>query len=128
MNPASGDIMRENCMRLPAWLSLVDDAGGVEGEWVDGDAPLAKGVHDLLWLAGEVYLPYLDATHKAITNGENRLRFEALGMVHEQNPMKYHARCLDVIRGKVAALSDADRSRLDTLLEGTACGRYLYQD
>jgi glutathione S-transferase len=125
MNPASGEIMRENCMRLPAWLDLMDDAGGVEGEWVDPDTPLIKGVKDLLWLAGEVYLPYLDATHNAMGAGEDRLRIEALGMTHEQTPMKYHARCLDVIRDKAASLSEADKSRLETVLVGTDCWKFL---
>ena len=125
MNPASGTIMRDTCMRLPAWLDLMDDAGGVEGDWNTPDEPLCKGVHDLLWLAGEVYLPYLSATHKAITNGEDRLYFEALGLPHEQKPMKYHARCLDVIRDKVAALSDADKARLEAVLDGTDCWGYL---
>ena len=79
----------------------------------------------LLWLAGEVYLPYLNATHNAIAAGEERLSFEGLGLTHEQTPMKYHARCLDVIREKVAALSDADRNRLQAVLSGTDCWEYL---
>jgi glutathione S-transferase len=125
MNPASGEIMREGCMRLPAWLTMMDDAGGVEGDWIDPDAPLCKGVHDLLWLAGEVYLPYLDATHKAFAKGEDRLSFTALGMTHEQTPMKYHAKCLNVIREKVASLSVGDQNRMEALLEGTDCWSYL---
>ena len=124
-NYASGDIMRERCMRLPAWLSIMDDAGGVEGDWLDPAAPLNAGVKKLLWLAGEVYLPYLDATQKAFSAGEDRLRFEGLGMVHEQTPMKYHARCLDVIRERVATLSVADGKRLERVLDGTECGQFV---
>ncbi len=128
MNPASGTIMRENCMRLPAWLDLMDDAGGVEGEWVDPVVPLNKGVKGLLWLAGEVYLPYLDATAKVMEAGEDRLRIEALAMTHEQAPMKYHARCLNVICEKVAALSDNDKARLQAVLKDTDCWEYLGVD
>ncbi len=125
MNYASGAIMRERCMRVPAWLAILDDASGVEGEWMDADAPLAQGTRDLLWLAGEVYLPYLDATYKAIAAGDERLRFEGLGMVHEQNPMKYHARCLEVMRQKVTALDDAAKQKLQGLFDGTDCWQYL---
>ena len=127
-NYASGYIMRERCMRLPAWLSIMDDAGGVEGDWVDPTAPLNKGVQKLLWLAGEVYLPYLDATQKAFAAGEDRLQFEGLGMVHEQTPMKYHARCLDIIRERVQLLSDEDKARLWDLLVETDCKKYLLTD
>jgi glutathione S-transferase len=104
MNFASRDIMNDRCRRLPAWLSLMDDSGGVEGHWLDSTLPLNKGVHKLLWLAGEVYLPYLDATDKAISAGKDRVSFEGLGLRHEQNPMKYHAKCLHVIREKVSSL------------------------
>ena len=54
MNYASRDVMNERCRRLPAWLSLMDDSGGVEGHWLDSTLPLNKGVQKLLWLAGEV--------------------------------------------------------------------------
>ena len=125
MNYASRDVMNERCMRLPAWLSIMDDAGGVEGEWLDPEAPLNRGVQRLLWLAGEVYLPYLDATRRAIEAGEDRLTFEGLGHRNEQNPMKYHAKCLEVIRGKVAALSVTEQSRLRQKLTGTNAWQYL---
>ena len=126
MNPASGAIMRERAMRLPGWLALIDDASGVEGEWNDLGAPLCDGVTQLLWLAGAVYLPYLDATAKAIDAGEDRLRITVLdGMIHEQTPIKYHARCLKVLREKVAALSADDQAQLEGLLDGTACWGFL---
>ena len=126
MNYASGDIMRDRCMRLRGWLSLIDDASGIQGKWNDADAPLCDGVKQLLWLAGEVYLPYLDATAKAIKAGEDRLHIEVLdSMIHEQTPMKYHARCLKVMREKVAALEPADQARLESFFDGTDCWHFL---
>lgn len=125
MNYSSRDIMNEHCRRLPAWLAIMDDAGGVEGEWVGSDAPLCKGVRTLLSLAGEVYLPYLDATHQAIANGEERISFSALGMTHEQNPMKYHAKCLEVIRSKAQALNDAERKKAASILSGTGVWEHI---
>ena len=128
MNDASRDVMNDRCMRVPAWLALMDDPGGIEGEFSDTLAPLSKGVQKLLWLAGEVYLPYLDATDKALATGEERLNFKGLGLQFEQNPMKYHARCLQVIREKVASLSVEERARLASVLENTDVLQYVSHD
>ena len=119
MNYASRDVMNSRCMRVPAWLTIMDDASGVEGEWLDADKPICTGVKELLTLAGTVYLPYLQATHNAIDQGAERMAIEALGMTHEQTPMKYHAKCLDVIRQKAADLSMADQERAASVLSGT---------
>lgn len=125
-NPASGDVMRTRTRRVTAWLAIMDDASGVEGDWNAADAPLCAGAKSLLWLAGAVYLPYLAATLKAVEAGDERLRIEVLdGMIHEQNPMKYHAKCLTVIREKVAALGSGEAAKLEALLEGTDCWGYI---
>lgn len=125
LNYASRDIMNERCMRVPAWLSIMDDAGGVEGSWMEADDSPGKGVMRLLWLAGEVYLPYLAATREAIENGEERMSFEGLGMKHSQKPMKYHAKCLEVIREKTALLDENNKKRCRELLAETNVWQYL---
>lgn len=125
MNYASRDVMNERCMRVPAWLSIMDDAGGVEGEWLDPLLPLGTGVEKLLWLAGEVYLPYLAATEAAIEAGKDRLSFSGLGFTHEQSPMKYHARCLRILRDKVAALTPDQHSTLKALLKHTDVWQFI---
>lgn len=128
MNYASRDVMNERCMRLPGWLSIMDDAGGVDGEWLDPQAPLCDGIKALLTLAGTVYLPYLQATSQAIDTGASRLSFQALGMTHEQNPMKYHAKCLEVIRQKAAELSQENRERAALILKGTQVWEHIAPD
>ena len=125
-NPASFKVMVQRSRRLVPWLTIIDDASGVEGDWIAPDAPLCDGVKALLWLAGEVYLPYLNATLEAIEAGRDRLEITVLdGMVHSQKPMKYHARCLQVLREKLAALGETDRRKVERLLDGTAAWRYL---
>jgi glutathione S-transferase len=125
-NPASFKVMVQRSRRLVPWLTIIDDASGVEGDWIAPDAPLCDGVKALLWLAGEVYLPYLNATLEAIEAGRDRLEITVLdGMVHAQKPMKYHARCLQVLREKLAALADGDRRRVESLLQGTGAWKYL---
>jgi hypothetical protein len=125
-NPASFKVMIQHSKRLVPWLTIIDDASGVEGDWIAPDTPLCDGVRELLWLAGAVYLPYLDATRRAVAAGAERLEITVLdGMVHSQKPMKYHARCLEVMREKLAALADADRRKVERLLDGTDAFRYL---
>jgi glutathione S-transferase len=125
-NPASFKVMIQQSKRMVPWLTIIDDASGIEGRWNAPDAPLCDGVKELLWLAGEVYLPYLNATLDAVEAGRDRLEIQVLdGMIHSQKPMKYHARCLQVMREKLAALSEADRRKVQRLLEGTSAWRYL---
>ena len=118
--------MIQQSKRMVPWLTIIDDASGIEGRWNAPDAPLCDGVKELLWLAGEVYLPYLNATLDAVEAGRDRLEIQVLdGMIHSQKPMKYHARCLQVMREKLAALSEPDRRKVEHLLEGTNAWRYL---
>ncbi len=125
-NLASFGIMRQHSKRLVPWLTIIDDASGVDGEWLSPDAPLGQGVKDLLWLAGQVYLPYLDATAKAIDAGEDRMRVEVLdGMIHEQTPQGYHAKCLKIMRDKLAAMAPSDRERVEVLLSSTGAWERL---
>ncbi|MBI1180761.1 MAG: glutathione S-transferase [Alphaproteobacteria bacterium] len=124
-NPASFKVMAQVSKRIVPWLTIIDDASGVEGAWIDPDAAPCEGVAELLWLAGEVYLPYLDATARAIEAGHDRLEFTALGLEHSQKPMKYHARCLEVMREKLAALADGDRKKVERLLGETDAFRFL---
>jgi len=125
-NPASFEVMRACSKRLVPWLTMIDDASGIEGEWLAPDAPLCAGVKELLGLAGAVYLPYLDATAKAIEAGQDRMRIEVLdGLVHEQTPQGYHAKCLTVMRDKLAAMASADRAKVEALLDGTDAWRFL---
>ena len=125
MNYVSRDIMNSRCRRMPAWLSLMDDASGIEGRWLAPSERMNKGVKKLLWLAGEVYLPYLDATDKAISLGKDRVRFEGLGFSHEQQPMRYHSKCLNVIKEKVMQLSVEEKNRLKAVVEETDVWHYI---
>ena len=103
---------------------------GLEPPWLDPNSEdfvkAARTNRPGLWLAGEVYLPYLNATLDAVEAGRDRLEIQVLdGMIHSQKPMKYHARCLQVMREKLAALSEPDRRKVEHLLEGTNAWRYL---
>lgn len=40
-------------------------------------------------------------------------------------PFKYQGKCLEWIRARDAALADADRQRIDSVLDGTGCGRLV---
>jgi hypothetical protein len=44
---------------------------------------------------------------------------------HEQKPMKYHAKCLQVIRERVLSLSADDKTRLQSIVAETDVWRYI---
>ena len=46
---------------------------------------------------------------------------EIAGGTYRQAPFKYQGKCLQWLREAYAALSDADRERVDGVLAGTGC-------
>ena len=103
----------------------LDDASGVEGEWQPADAAPSPAVIELLRLAGEVYLPFLQANAEAIDDGRDMLRLRLLGAEYAQAPFRYQAKCYRALRGAYAALDGQARARLKPVLEQTGCLAYL---
>lgn len=89
IDPTPMAIMRQRAPRTYQWLARLDDASGVEGDWIEPGAPLPDAVLALLRLAGEVYLPFLLANAEALAAGAETLRFEAAGHAYEQGVFKY---------------------------------------
>jgi hypothetical protein len=118
-------IMRQRAPRTFQWLQRLDDASGVEGEWIAADAPLPAAVTELLALAGQVYLPFLVANAEALAAGAETLRFEALGKAYEQGVFKYQAKCLGWLREALARIEGPDRARLEAVLRENGCWQPL---
>jgi glutathione S-transferase len=116
-DPTPADLMRETAPLCMRWLLTVDDAGGVEGDWRDPEAPPTAAVAGLLQLAGEVYLPFLAANAAAAQAGRETFEAELLGRPYSQGVFRYQVKCLAELRAAYAALSAGARARLDPLLE-----------
>ncbi|MBW2280787.1 MAG: glutathione S-transferase, partial [Deltaproteobacteria bacterium] len=59
VDPFVCNRMKERAVRVYQWVHLMDDASGIEGEWLAPDAELSAPVRDLLGLAGSLHLPIL---------------------------------------------------------------------
>lgn len=124
-DPTPADLMRETAPFTFRWLTQLDDASGIDGEWRDPAAPLSPAVTGLLKMAGEVYFPFLIANEEALKRGAETFSFKALGMDYEQGTFKYQAKCLAEFRARFAALSEGARKRLEPTLRDAGCLGFL---
>jgi hypothetical protein len=75
----------------------------------------------LLAEAGRTYAPFMLANADALATGADEMVCEIDGLEYRQAPFKYQGKCLRWLREAYGALSDADRTRVDALLDGTGC-------
>ena len=120
-DPTPMRIMREKAPFTDHWVRRLDDASGVEGTWDDREQALGGWVEALLRIAGELYLPFLVANAEAFATRQDKLRMEVWGLPYVLAPFKYQVKRLELLRGKFAALSEADRGALKPVLERTGC-------
>jgi len=113
VDPTPHDLMRETAPLLMRWILNIDDASGVDGEWSEP----APAVRELLKLAGEVYLPFLQANARAVEAGEETFSLDLLGMPYSQGVFRYQVKCLRELRAAYGRLSPAAQGRVDPLLE-----------
>ena len=124
-DPTPMRIMREHAPFTDHWIRRLDDASGVDGEWVPRDQALGGFAEALLRIAGELYLPFLAANADAFAKGLDRLEINVWGLPYALSPFKYQVKCLNQLRGKLAALSEQDRAALRPVLERTGCWTHL---
>jgi glutathione S-transferase len=116
-DPTPNDLMREIAPFTYRWLMHLDDASGVDGAWRRADEPLAPAVEQLLALAGEVYLPFLEANEAALRAGQETFSVELLGRPYSQGTFKYQAKCLESLRRAYADLAPETKARVTPMLE-----------
>jgi glutathione S-transferase len=124
VDPTPMTEMRARAPDVYCWLLRLDDASGVEGDWLDPSAALPPTLIALLKHCGETYLPFLDANTRALRDGAEEVALEIQDRPYSQAPFRYQGKCHDALRKKLAALSADVRHRLDPVLEGTGCLRY----
>jgi glutathione S-transferase len=120
-DPTPMRIMREKAPFTDHWVRRLDDASGVEGAWYSREQALTGMAEALLKIAGDLYLPFLVANADAFAKGREQLYMEVWGLPYVLAPFKYQVKCLEQLRGKFAALSEADRAALKPVLERTGC-------
>ncbi len=113
--------MRARAVYVEHWVRQVDDLSGVEGEWITSADGLPDATRRLLALAGEVYLPFLEANARAAAAGDDHFDIELLGQRYAQAPFGYQVKCLSWLRDEFQALPDESRASIEPLLRDTGC-------
>jgi len=122
-DPTPAAIALEESPRTCAWTEKLEDLSGSEprdSDWITRDS-VPGTITDLLREVGRVYVPYLIANAAAVEAGDSELSTTIDGKPWVQKPFPYQRKCSLALREAHAALSDADRATLDTILAGTGC-------
>lgn len=126
-DPTPRQVMQDNAVYTARWVDSLDDASGVSGEW-SGDVPAQIAMlEDLIALAGQVYLPFLDANAKAVATAAEGFNISLLGLPYQQAPFKYQVKCFIALRQRYAALSAEDKTLLDPALRSAGALKFLKQ-
>jgi glutathione S-transferase len=121
-DPTAGGIMRETAPAVAAWSERMLDPKA-EGDFEALEA-LLPTLEPLLELElGRLFLPWSDANAAALAAGQDEFSIELDGRTWTQQPQKYHAKSLAVLRARYAEV--ADKSALDPILERTGCRQWL---
>lgn len=116
-DPTPSAFMRQEAMGAFPYLQLLEDPSGIEPADLSL-RDLGAGTADLLRLASDIYLPYLQANERAVAGGETSFSFEVDGHRYTQAPFKYHAKCYRVLRDKFSALDPVSLAQVEAVLGG----------
>ena len=113
VDPTPMAWLRTETPYLYRWLDHADDASGIDGEWVADTGPVVK---NLLRIAGDTYLPFLDANASALDAGEDTFSLEIEGGTYAQGVFKYQAKCLHSLRSSWGELTTEDQDALSSMI------------
>ena len=120
-DPTPREIAHEVSPRTVAWVDHMCDQSGLEpGEqdWVSPEEQ-PESLRGLMQEIGRVYAPAQLANARAVQAGEKTWECEIDGACWTQQTFPYQAKCLQWTNERYRALTDADRARVDALLQGT---------
>jgi len=121
LDPTAGAIIRARAPEVLAWAFRMTEPRN-DGPFESWDC-LQPTLEPLLRDAGEFFLPWSTANAAALMAGEESFSVTLGGKAYVQGPQKYHARSLNALRGRYAAVGE--KSALDPILEATGCLAYL---
>jgi glutathione S-transferase len=117
-DPTPGALMRAQAPRTLAWTErmLAPVASGEFEPWERLEPTLLPLLRDEV---GAVFFPWTLANAAAIATGAKELSCTLEGKPFTQEPQKYHAKSLAVLRDRYRNV--ADRARLDPILARAGC-------
>jgi len=128
-DPTPRAIAHEVSPRTVAWVDRLADLSGIEpttGDW----RPLeeqAASLGEILSEIGRVYVPAQLANAQAAALGEKDWTCQIDGTEWVQRTFPYQAKCLAWTREAYRTLSDADRARVDGVLQNTGIHAMLLE-
>jgi len=129
-DPTSMEVAVNVAPKVVNWVERMDDLAWLPVDGDDGWASLDEldpGTRLLLAEAGRTYAPFMIANAQALMSGADEMVCdisipgESRGREYRQGPFGYQGKCLQWLRESYAALSDADRQRVDAALADTGC-------
>jgi len=126
-DPTPREIAHEVSPRTVAWVDHMRDQSGLEPteqDWISlDDQP--DSLRGLMQEIGRVYAPAQLANARAVASGDKTWEAEIDGAPWTQQTFPYQAKCLQWTNERYRALGDADRARVDALLQGTGVDTML---
>ncbi len=112
-------VCRQQAPAVEGWVTALDDASGLEGQWrADAAEPVRAA---LLEMVGAEYLPFLQANARALAAGSSRVELDIRGQHYRQAPFAYQGKCYAELCQRWSALDAEDQARLQPILEQTGC-------
>lgn len=117
-DPTCGALVEGLAHNVLAWIHrmLWPKAEGAFEDWSSLEPTLAPFLKDNV---GRLFAPWTLANAEAVQGGREEFTVDLDGHSWTQKPQKYHAKSLQALRAKYAAV--ADRSALDGVLERAGC-------
>jgi glutathione S-transferase len=121
IDPTAGGLIRARATHVLDWCYRMIEPrnDGPFESWSTLQPTLEPLIEDV----GRLFLPWTTANARALAAGAEMFSVELDGSTYTQPPQKYHAKSLDALKRKYAAV--ADRRALDPILERTGCLPYL---
>lgn len=126
-DPTPRAIAHEVSARTVAWVGQMEDQSGAEAADNDWEKleDLSVSLRGVLSEVGRVYAPAQLANARALEAGEKNWEAQIDGVMWTQKTFPYQGKCLVWTNEAYQALSESDRQRVDTVLEGTGCEAML---
>lgn len=125
-DPAPLRVLRQQAPALEHWVRRLDEASGVEGEWMADEVLVSEPMPALLTLIGDTYLPFLAANAEAAGAGQATLHATLRDGEFSQPVFKYQLKCFEQLRARYAAARSEFPAPLAALLTATGCARWLH--
>lgn len=122
-DPTAGAYLKENCPNIMAWTARMLTPGKTAGGFEDWERLKPTLLPFLKDEVGSLFLPWSAANAEAIDQGKESFTVKLKGQDFTQQPQKYHARSLGVLRERYAKAGAKDR--LDAILQEAGCLSWL---